>query len=42
MRVRGGHDWEEALLRQGINTTEEIEIMRRKNRNGGGVRNGYG
>jgi hypothetical protein len=28
--------------RQGINMSEEIEIMRRRKRNGGGMRNGEG
>jgi hypothetical protein len=37
--VRGGHGWEEALLQRGSNASEEIEIMRRKERNGDGVRN---
>jgi hypothetical protein len=40
MQVRGGHDWEEALLRRGINMSKETEIARRKKRNDGGVRNG--
>jgi hypothetical protein len=39
VRVRGGHGWEEALLQRGSNASEEIEIMRRKERNGDGVRN---
>jgi hypothetical protein len=39
MRVRDGHGWEEALLRRGINTSEEMEIVKRKRRNGGSVRN---
>jgi hypothetical protein len=39
MQVRGGHGWEEILLRRGINMSEETEIVRRKKRNGSGVRN---
>jgi hypothetical protein len=39
MLVWGGHGWEEALLRRGINMSEETEITRKK-RNGGDVRNG--
>jgi hypothetical protein len=40
MRVRGDHFWEEALLRRGTNTSEVTEIVKRKKRNGGGMRNG--
>jgi hypothetical protein len=39
VQLRGGHGWEETLLRRGINKSEETEIARRKKRNGGGVRN---
>jgi hypothetical protein len=42
MRVCGGHSWEEALLRRGINMSEEMEITRRKKRNGDGVRKCWG
>jgi hypothetical protein len=38
--VVGGHGWEEALLRQGIEAREEMEITRKKKGNGGGVTNG--
>jgi hypothetical protein len=31
--------WEEALLQRGGSAREEMEISRRKERNGGGVRN---
>jgi hypothetical protein len=38
-RERGSHGWEEALLQRGIGASAETEIMRRKERNGGDMRN---
>jgi hypothetical protein len=38
--VRAGHGWEEGSLTRGIKAGEETEIMKKKKRNGGGVRNG--
>jgi hypothetical protein len=40
--VRGSHGREDLSLRQGIKVSEEMEIARRKMRNGGGARNGSG
>jgi hypothetical protein len=40
VRVWGSHDWGKALLRWGISTSKEMEIARKEEENGDGVRNG--
>jgi hypothetical protein len=40
VRVRGGHGWEKDSLQRGISVSEEVEIARRKEKNGSGVING--
>jgi hypothetical protein len=39
VRVQGGHGWEEVSLRRGIEASKETKIARKRNINGGDVRN---